>query len=273
MTMTSILADLEMDDTVLLAGAFNQLKVPKERIAFTFDDEAINLIDSFEQLHRKVMSTLVTKKLTDEELAETLDDLADPRLVALELASALVQWRSHASSGLLSFELGIKKLADLTLRFYAPLAHTAGFAILQRELEERAFEQNYPREYHKLKREVYAKTSQFVDALDASRKRLENVLWSDPDFRSKVSSLSITGRQKSLYSIWRKMQRKGLPLDEVYDVLALRVVITPRLEFLKSAYPSEDLACYRALELIHNNWSEYDGRRVKDYLASPKANG
>jgi len=272
--VTSILAELEMDELALQAGALGTLPPFRQRaLAGTVEAEALAILNAHADVHTSIIRTQSTGELSDAQMKDVLDTLSDNRLVALELARAVVSWRKLARGAQVSLQLSSKDFADLTLRFYAPLAHSCGYALVQRELEENAFEAKYPREYQQLKRKVHARASQYADVLDASRRRLESILWNDPTLRGKVSCVRVSGRQKSLYSIFRKMQKKGLELDKVYDMLALRVVITPRARYHRCSHQQEEEACYRALDVVRTEWQEHGQQRTKDYIASPKPNG
>eukprot|EP00188_Purpureofilum_apyrenoidigerum_P000501 Plantae.Rhodophyta-Purpureofilum_apyrenoidigerum.ctg12187.p1 GENE.Plantae.Rhodophyta-Purpureofilum_apyrenoidigerum.ctg12187~~Plantae.Rhodophyta-Purpureofilum_apyrenoidigerum.ctg12187.p1 ORF type:complete len:568 (+),score=96.92 Plantae.Rhodophyta-Purpureofilum_apyrenoidigerum.ctg12187:25-1704(+) len=272
--VTSILTELEMDELTLQAGALSVLKSFRQRaISGTVEAEAFSILDAHGKLHESIIKTQSTGELSDNQTTDILDRLSDTRLIALELARAVVSWRNFAKGSQASLQLSSKDFADLTLRFYAPLAHSCGYALLQRELEENAFATKHPQEYYDLKQKVHARTSQFVEVLDASRRRLESILWNDATLRGKVSCVRVSGRQKSLYSIFRKMQKKNLQLDEVYDMLALRVVVTPRARYHRCLHKQEEEACYRALEVVHSEWVEHGLQRTKDYIASPKPNG
>eukprot|EP00189_Rhodosorus_marinus_P009551 CAMPEP_0184741562 /NCGR_PEP_ID=MMETSP0315-20130426/4591_1 /TAXON_ID=101924 /ORGANISM="Rhodosorus marinus, Strain UTEX LB 2760" /LENGTH=538 /DNA_ID=CAMNT_0027211931 /DNA_START=312 /DNA_END=1931 /DNA_ORIENTATION=+ len=268
----SLLADLELDHKTLLAGVVSTLRKPSSQPMSLLDPEVTRLVESRKVLHERLMRSTSSEKLSEAQLSEVLENLCDFRIVAIELANALMHLRWSISSLDESSRTRLKSFADLTLSFYAPLAHTCGFAVLQRELEERAFEVSHTEEYERLKEAVKEKTSLFAEVLDESRRKVESLLWNDPQLRSYVSCVKVSGRQKSLYSIHKKMEKKGLSLDEVLDVLALRVIVTPRWGGRASGSDGE-VSCYRAMGLVQDKWDEYKDMKVKDYIKHPKENG
>uniref|UniRef100_A0A7S2ZFQ1 RelA/SpoT domain-containing protein n=1 Tax=Rhodosorus marinus TaxID=101924 RepID=A0A7S2ZFQ1_9RHOD len=268
----SLLADLELDHKTLLAGVVSTLRKPSSQLTSLLDPEVTRLVESRKVLHERLMRSTSSEKLSETQLSEVLENLCDFRIVAIELVNALMHLRWSISSLDESSRVRLKSFADLTLSFYAPLAHTCGFAVLQRELEERAFEVSHPEEYERLKEAVKEKTSLFAEVLDESRRKVESLLWDDPQLRTYVSCVKVSGRQKSLYSIHKKMEKKGLSLDEVLDVLALRVIVTPRWGGRVSDSDGE-ISCYRAMALVQDKWDEYKDMKVKDYIKHPKENG
>jgi len=184
----SLLADLELDHKTLLAGVVSTLRKPSSQLTSLLDPEVTRLVESRKVLHERLMRSTSSEKLSETQLSEVLENLCDFRIVAIELVNALMHLRWSISSLDESSRVRLKSFADLTLSFYAPLAHTCGFAVLQRELEERAFEVSHPEEYERLKEAVKEKTSLFAEVLDESRRKVESLLWDDPQLRTYVSS-------------------------------------------------------------------------------------
>jgi guanosine-3',5'-bis(diphosphate) 3'-pyrophosphohydrolase len=145
------------------------------------------------------------------------------------------------------------KIARETLDIYAPLASRLGIGWIKSELEDLAFLYIYPEEYQRLRREVEArlgKRKAYVDEVkDLIAKKMS-------DFGL---SCKVLGRPKHLYSIFRKMRMRKVPLEEVYDLIAFRII-------MKSAKE-----CYEALGIVHSLWKPIPGR-FKDYISLPKAN-
>ncbi|PLV59429.1 bifunctional (p)ppGpp synthetase/guanosine-3',5'-bis(diphosphate) 3'-pyrophosphohydrolase [Thermotoga sp. KOL6] len=141
-----------------------------------------------------------------------------------------------------------------TLEIYAPLAHKLGIYSIKSELEDLAFKVLHPEEYYKIKELVAEKrkerekrTNEYIEIL---RSALEE---------HKVKA-RVEGRYKHYYSIWRKMKEKGKRFEEIYDLIALRVIV------------KDVTSCYTVLGIVHNLWKPLPGR-FKDYIAAPKSNG
>jgi len=146
------------------------------------------------------------------------------------------------------------KIARETLDIYAPLASRLGIDWMKRELEDLAFSFLYPEEYHELRQEVETRLGQrkaYVEEVKEiiSKKMAEYSL-----------SCRVLGRPKHIYSIYRKMRRQNVTIDEIYDLIAFRIILKSVTE------------CYEALGIVHALWKPVPGR-FKDYIARPKGNG
>ena len=145
------------------------------------------------------------------------------------------------------------KIARETLDIYAPLASRLGIDWMKRELEDLAFSFLYPEEYHELRQEVETRLGQrkaYVEEVKEiiSKKMAEYSL-----------SCRVLGRPKHIYSIFRKMRRQNVTIDEIYDLIAFRIILKSVTE------------CYEALGIVHALWKPVPGR-FKDYISLPKAN-
>ena len=147
-----------------------------------------------------------------------------------------------------------KLIAKETLDLYAPLAGRIGMYRIKAELEDLSFRYYNPERYQFLKSQI-KKTSQAQESdLNLMKSRILEILKD-----SGIKNYEVTGRIKNLYSVEMKMQRKHLEVEEIFDLLALRIIV-PTIE-----------NCYLALGLIHGEWSPLPGR-IKDYIAIPKPN-
>ena len=173
----------------------------------------------------------------------------DLRVVLLKLASRLQTLRWFAASK----REGAEKFGTETLDLYAPLANRLGIWQLKWELEDLSFRYLQP--------EVYRRIARLLDERRNDREKwiaLAQAQLGDALNKSGLTA-DIAGRPKHIYSIWRKMQRKGLDFSELYDVRALRVMV-------------DDLAsCYAALGIVHTLWTPIPGE-FDDYIANPKGN-
>ncbi len=150
-----------------------------------------------------------------------------------------------------------KRIAEETLVVYAPIAHRLGIASIKNYLEDLSFYYLFPEEYAKIdsfisshKVELQMKLNEFMDTV---RKRIvQNGI--------RAEEFTILSRIKHYYSIYLKMQRKGISIEEVLDLLAIRILVKEKLD------------CYKVLGIIHTNFKPLI-MRFKDYIAVPKENG
>jgi GTP diphosphokinase / guanosine-3',5'-bis(diphosphate) 3'-diphosphatase len=145
------------------------------------------------------------------------------------------------------------EIAQETIDIYAPLAHRLGIYWIKSELEDNALRYMHPEIYYQLKRNVAKKRAereQYIEhVLGVLGKKLE----------AAGLDATITGRPKHFYSIYQKMQTQHLLYDQIYDLVAFRVLVDSARE------------CYEALGIVHQNWKPVPGR-FRDYIAMPKAN-
>jgi GTP pyrophosphokinase len=138
---------------------------------------------------------------------------------------------------------------------YAPLAHRFGMAKLRWELEDLSFKHLEPDGYKSLAKLVAAKRAEREGLIAQMRDPIERVLRD-----AGLTHAEVTGRPKHLWSIFKKMRQRERPYEEIYDLMAIRVLVNSVPE------------CYHALGLIHEGWTPLQ-ERIKDYIAQPKSNG
>ncbi len=148
-----------------------------------------------------------------------------------------------------------QRIALETLEIYAAIAHRLGMGVVRRELEDRAFEYAYPEDYVSIKALVAERSQATFDRLEQMARTLRREL-----AKNGLTKFHTDYRVKGLWSLSQKLKRKEGDIDKVYDIAALRVVVTS----------VED--CYRALGLAHNLWQPLPNK-IKDYIAFPKPNG
>lgn len=147
------------------------------------------------------------------------------------------------------------RIARETLEIYVPVAHRLGMGRIRKELEDLAFPYVYPEEYKKVRELLTKSTEKSMQMLERERKALQKRLAD-----TGILDFNTSYRVKGLYSLFHKLKRKDWDISDVYDLLAMRVVVTT----------VED--CYKALGVIHEMWRPLP-KRVKDYIAFPKPNG
>ncbi|MCG8030237.1 MAG: bifunctional GTP diphosphokinase/guanosine-3',5'-bis pyrophosphate 3'-pyrophosphohydrolase [Candidatus Thiodiazotropha taylori] len=248
-----ILANMRMDYKCLMAAILHDViedtPTAKEQLADTFDAEIAELVDGVSKLSKidfNSQAEAQAASLRKMLLAMT----KDIRVILIKLADRLHNMRT----------LGVmrpdksRRIAKETLDIFAPIANRLGINSLRIELEELGFAAYWPMRYRALQRAV-------ADARGHHRELIENVenalstRLEQEDFEGEVY-----GRQKHLYSIYKKMVEKKLSFSEVVDVFAFRIVVD-RVD-----------TCYRVLGVVHNLYKPMPGR-FKDYIAIPKANG
>ena len=174
----------------------------------------------------------------------------DLRVVLLKLASCLQTLRWFAATK----ADGAEAAGEETLAVYAPLANRLGIWQIKWELEDLALRFTRPEEYHEIARELDESREERLEFMQHAVKRIRGLLAKN-GIRADVS-----GRPKHIYSIWKKMQRKHLRFDQLFDVRALRIIV----ETVEQ--------CYEVLSIVQENFTtlskEYD-----DYIAKPKPNG
>ncbi len=147
------------------------------------------------------------------------------------------------------------RIAKETLEIFAPLAYRMGIKTLQRELEDLAFSYVYPKEFEEIKKILKKKKEEVEEHLDKFEKSLKKEL-----AKNSITDFKMDHRVKSMYSLYKKLEKYKWDVESIYDISALRVTV------------KEVSDCYRILGIVHGAWRPLPGR-IKDYIASPKLNG
>jgi GTP pyrophosphokinase len=148
-----------------------------------------------------------------------------------------------------------KRIAQETMDIFAPIAHRLGMGKLRGELEDLAFQHLHPEDYRELASQLEKRRPENEKFLAGVTGRIQEKMT-----EAGIPFVSVEGRVKRLYSIWKKLRRQKINLDQVYDMVAARVVT-----------PNEIRHCYAALGVIHNAWKPVPGR-IKDWIATPRDN-
>ena len=150
-----------------------------------------------------------------------------------------------------------RRIAEETLVVYAPIAHRLGISRLKNHLEDLSFYYIYPDDYKEIDTYIKSNTQNLKFKLNAFIQNVKETMVKDG---FKEGEFEIIGRVKHYYSIYLKMHRKGVSIDEVLDLLAIRIIV------------NEPIECYRVLGLMHLKFTPLVSR-FKDYIAVPKENG
>ena len=257
--LAGVLAQLQADDELLLAGllviASPAIAGPPERVAEVFGDAAVRLVNELARVADSGIPAgwnpgAALKPAQAEGLRKLLLSLAsDVRLVLLRLAMQLVRLR-HLKGAPAEEQ---QRAALETREIYAPLANRLGIWHVKWELEDLAFRYSQPEDYKRIAGWLRTKRAERESYIEDVRRELAREL-EKAGVRAEIS-----GRPKHIYSIWRKMQRKGLAFEQVMDVLAVRVQVETVAE------------CYAALGIVHGLWQYIPGE-FDDYIATPKEN-
>ncbi|MBN1128398.1 MAG: bifunctional (p)ppGpp synthetase/guanosine-3',5'-bis(diphosphate) 3'-pyrophosphohydrolase [Chitinispirillaceae bacterium] len=248
-----ILTEQKLDPVTIAAGLLHDViedtTVTHEGLAAEFGEEITLLVDGVTKIR-----TFQTKTMQERQ-AETyrkmlLSMAKDLRVIIIKFADRL-----HNLRTLKYLEPDrIQAIASETLDIYAPLAHRLGMAKIKWELEDLAFKHLYPDEYRELVAKVVASRNERETVIDGFtvplRRRLDE---------EKIEA-TIVGRPKHFYSIYRKMVQRNKPVEEIFDLLAIRVIVKNIRD------------CYHALGVIHSLWTPLQ-ERFKDYISTPKSNG
>jgi len=252
--VAQILANMRLDEvtvaTGLLHDTIEDTLTTSEELRDTFGEEVAFLVEGLTKIARIEFTS--HRERQAENFRKMLVAMSkDIRILLIKLADRLHNMRTLGFMN----EESARRIATETLEIYAPLAHRLGIDWMKRELEDLAFRTLHPGTYASLKQR-----------LATTRKERESYI---EEVISQISTklsgaglqAEITGRVKELASIQAKMESQGIDLEQVYDVIAFRIVLDG---------PQESV--YTALGLIHGTWRPIPGR-FKDYVALPKPNG
>lgn len=252
MEVSAILADLKLDVpsvvTGLLHDTVEDTLTTLEELSEMFGDEVSSLVNGVTKIGK------IHFKTKEESQAENFRKMLlamsdDIRVILIKLADRLHNMRT------LQYQPEVKQrtIARETLDIYAPIAHRLGIQWVKSELEDLSFRYLDPQVYYDLASKVSTK-KQEREAHIEEVKRIISEKLAEHDIRGEVS-----GRSKHLYSIYRKMVKRNVDLDQIYDLIAIRVLV-------------DDIrGCYELLGIVHSTWKPIPGR-FKDYIAMPKGN-
>uniref|UniRef100_A0A7S3KZY2 Putative GTP diphosphokinase RSH1, chloroplastic n=1 Tax=Amphora coffeiformis TaxID=265554 RepID=A0A7S3KZY2_9STRA len=279
-----LLADLRMDAETVMAGLLHDTVEDTDLTFIQVESLFGSTVRAIVEGETKVskLPKLAFSEFADEQ-AENLRQMFvamtdDYRIIIVKLADRLHNMRTLMH---MKPEKQIK-ISRETLDIFAPLAHRMGIWQFKSELEDIAFMYLYPQEYKRLKRRLQDHEARYKETLDRSKEILEKQLQKDPTLSQQAAKVEVYGRTKELYSLWHKMETKGeRNLENIADVVALRVIITPQLsedpEDSEQTQKDTDRGvwlCYHVLGLAqHLPGFQPVPTRVKDYISFPKPNG
>jgi GTP pyrophosphokinase len=252
--VADILADLKLDVVCVAAGLLHDvvedtLTTP-ERIRERFGEDVAHIVEGVTKLGAIPFSSSEERQVENvrKMLLAMVDDI---RVILVKLADRLHNMRTLQY---MSEERRVRT-AQETLDIYAPIANRLGMAKIKNELEELSFRYLEPTAYEALRVRVDAKRRATEGHIEELARQVREKLQT-----AQVPVSKIDGRIKRLYSIWLKLRKQKIDLDQVYDLVAVRVIVPSVKD------------CYAALGIIHQTWSPVPGR-IKDFIAMPRPNG
>ncbi len=250
--VANILADMRLDPICLAAGMLHDVvedtPTSIDRIRQEFGPEVARIVGGVTKISR--LQALGREEQQAENLRKMVLAMVDDiRVVLVKLADRLHNMRTLE-------HLPPEKrqwIAQETVEIYAPIAHRLGMGKVRGELEDLAFRYIEPEAHEEMKKEVETRRKVSEDFLAEVCAQVEAKM------KEHSIPARISGRIKRLYSIWQKLKRQHITFDQVYDLLAIRIIT----DSVKN--------CYAALGIIHNTWRPVPGR-IKDFIAIPRPN-
>lgn len=252
--VAKILSGLRLDTTTVVSGLVHDVI---EDTPFTLADierefgkEVAAIVDGLTKIEH--LPAHAPRDRQVENYRKLLLSIAkDARVIIIKLADRLHNMRTLEPLS----EEKRRRIAQETRDLYAPLAHRFGMARVRWELEDLAFKHLEPEAYRSLAKLVAQKRAERDQLIARMREPLIQEMT-----RAGIKDVEVTGRPKHLWSIYKKMLTRNKPYDEIYDLLAIRVLVNSVPE------------CYHALGIMHDGWTPLQ-ERIKDYIAQPKSNG
>lgn len=260
LSIADVLADLEVDQETIAAGIvyssvlYGELALEdvEEQLGTSIAKmvqgiEKMNAISNLQPLNKYPQN----KHQVDNIRKMLLAMVDDVRVVLIKLAERLCVLRtcSHLP------EVVRHQISNEAMEIYAPLANRLGIGAIKWEMEDLAFRHLYPKDYKAIAAGLKSKRLQrdhfvnlIVEQLNANIKELG------------IKHFAVYGRSKHIHSIYRKMQRKNVLLDEIYDATAVRILVDNKEQ------------CYQVLSLVHSSWQQIP-QEFDDYIVKPKENG
>jgi guanosine-3',5'-bis(diphosphate) 3'-pyrophosphohydrolase len=250
--VATVVAELGLDDVTvaaaLLHDAVEDTGVSMDDVRTEFGDDVAEIVDGVTKLERLQFDSKEAQQAAT--MRKMLVAIAkDLRVLIIKLSDRTHNMRTIAAMP----EWKQRRTAQETIDIYAPLAHRLGMQEMKQQLEDLSFAALHPKRYAEIDHMVHTRSPErdlyLTQVVEEVRSRLEDV----------GITAAITGRPKHLWSIYEKMVVKGREFDDIFDLMAIRVVVDSERD------------CYAALGCLHGMWSPVPGR-FKDYIAMPKFN-
>lgn len=251
--VAGILTELKLDEPTIVTGLLHDTledtDATYEELQKLFGEEVAQLVDGVTKLSKLELTADQNKQAENfrKLLVATANDI---RVLIVKLADRLHNMRTLHY---IQDPSRKQRIAQETLEIYAPLAGRMGIQSFREELEDLSFKMLKPQGYNLISEKLAALKAERRDMLDSIAYDLKNLL-TEEDVDAAVE-----GREKSPFSIWRKMENKSISLEQLSDIFGFRVIVDTEAD------------CYRALGAVHRKWQFVPGR-FKDYISVPKTN-
>lgn len=248
-----ILATLHTSPSTICAGLLHDVledtDMTKEEMTNMFGEDITNIVDGVTKISKLKYMTK-EKALAHNHEKLLLAMAKDIRVILVKLVDRLhnmrtIEFQEHDKQ---------RRIAKETLDLYAPLAHRLGMYRIKAELEDTSFKVLYPDEYNTITKAVGEKKAEREADIHQMYDKINELLSTH-----NIKDYELKGRIKNIYSIYKKTITKNKTLDDIFDLLALRIIV-PTIE-----------ECYHVLGIIHSTWTPIP-MRFKDYIAVPKPN-
>lgn len=286
-----ILARLGMDTDSIMAGLLHDTVEDVEYVTFEliereFGPDVRRIVEGETKVSKLSKQGSQAAEVSDagrDVQAENLRQMliamtGDIRIIVVKLADRLHNMRTLGSMR----PDKQKRIARETMDIFAPLAHRLGIGQIKWELEDLSFRYLQPDEYEYLQSRLRTRQDERDALITRAVRELREALEDDLELPEWVADIDIAGRSKHLWSIHNKMQREGKALEQIFDLLAIRVMLTPRdlivppgtddVRRERAEATREKRICYHTVSIVHSMWTPLPGR-FKDYIAVPKPNG
>ena len=248
-----ILAKLHAGPDTIAAGLLHDVledtDMSKEEMAATFNKDVAEIVDGVTKISKLKYMTK-EKALAHNHEKLLLAMAKDIRVILVKIADRLHNMRTIQFHS----EEKQKRIAQETLDLYAPLAHRLGMYRIKAELEDLSFKALEPEKYAEIAKEISFKKTERDEDVEKMISTVKGLLE-----KNHINHYDIKGRVKNIYSIYKKIITKNKTIDDIYDLLALRVIVDSVEQ------------CYHVLGIIHSIWTPLP-MRFKDYIAVPKPN-
>ena len=251
-----MLANMGMDSHTILAGLMHDViedgkDITYEKLASMFGQDIAGMVDGVTKLTKTGKNEMISREdIQAESFRKMFLAIAnDIRVVIIKLNDRLHNMRTLQYC---SEEKQIRKARE-TLDIYAPLAHRFGMGAMKCELEDLCMKYLWPEEYKKLEQAMIPYQEERMHTLNKAMEEIEKAL------KEAGIEATLSGRPKHFYSIYKKTVRQQKTIDEIYDLIAIRVIVNTVND------------CYATLGIIHSLWKPMPGRFIV-YIAMPKTN-
>lgn len=251
-SVAHILADMRMDLVSMVTGILHDVvedtSVTVEQVRREFGDEVARCVDGVTKISKLDFYSAEDRQ-AESFRKMLLAMVEDIRVIMVKLADRIHNMRTL---GYLSQERR-ERIARETIEIYAPIAHRLGMGKIRGELEDLAFQHQEPDAFQEIRTAIESRRHSNQEFLSEIRETVEKEL------RAESIPARIEARLKRPYSVFQKLRRQKITVDQVYDLMALRIIT----DSVKN--------CYAALGVIHNQWRPIPGR-IKDFIAIPRPN-